>query len=150
MKAFPDVPSVDALFKLPRPDFARIVHAAMRLDDSAYLHWESLRHRTPPDGLSHREWWLALKFRRMNAALAFPSLHGKGGKALTVNRPAPVDAGMARMDRLLAGRVAMPEVTRNPATRELLDEFVGYIRKHEPASKYVPGFERYEKKCGKA
>lgn len=121
MKAIPDAPSVDALFNLPRPDFARIVHAAMQLDDSAYLHWDSLRHRTPPDGLSHREWWLALKFRRMNAALAFPKLHGKGGQALTVNRPARVDAGMARMDRLLAGRVAMPEVTRNPATR---DEYI--------------------------
>ena len=30
----------------------------------------------------------------------------------------------------------------------LLDEFVGYIRKYEGDSSYVPGFERYEKKCG--
>ena len=34
--------------------------------------------------------------------------------------------------------------------KKLLDEFIGYIRKHEPKSTYVPGFERYEKKCGKA
>jgi len=32
----------------------------------------------------------------------------------------------------------------------LLDQFVGYIRKYEGASTYVPGFERYEKKCGKS
>ena len=32
----------------------------------------------------------------------------------------------------------------------LLDEFIGYIRKHEKDSSYVPGFDRYEKKCGKA
>ncbi len=32
----------------------------------------------------------------------------------------------------------------------LLDEFVGYIRKYEKDSTYVPGFERYEKKCGKS
>ena len=31
----------------------------------------------------------------------------------------------------------------------LLDEFVGYIRKYEKDSTYIPGFERYEKKCGK-
>lgn len=31
----------------------------------------------------------------------------------------------------------------------LHDEFVGYIRKYEKDSTYVPGFERYEKKCGK-
>lgn len=121
MKAIPDVPPVDELFRLPRPDLERIIVAGRQLDDSAYLHWDSLRHRTPPDGLSHREWWLALKFRRINAALALPDLRGKRGQALTVNRPARIDAGMARMDRLLAGRVAMPEVTRNPATR---DEYI--------------------------
>ena len=33
--------------------------------------------------------------------------------------------------------------------RALLDEFIGYIRKYEKDSTYVPGFERYEKKCGK-
>ncbi|MEZ5817608.1 MAG: TRAP transporter substrate-binding protein DctP [Hyphomicrobiaceae bacterium] len=32
--------------------------------------------------------------------------------------------------------------------KALLDEFVGYIRKYEKDSTYVPGFERYEKKCG--
>lgn len=34
--------------------------------------------------------------------------------------------------------------------QKLLDEFVGYLRKHEPASKYVPGFDRYEKNCPRA
>jgi TRAP-type C4-dicarboxylate transport system substrate-binding protein len=34
--------------------------------------------------------------------------------------------------------------------KKLLDEFIANVRKHEPASKYMPGFERYEKKCGKA
>lgn len=121
MKPFPDTPLADELFKLPRSDFVRIVNAAMRLDDSTYLHWDSLRHRTPPDGLSHREWWLALKFRRRSTPLVFPNLRGKRGQPLTVNRPARIDAGMARMDRLLAGRVAMPEATRNPATR---DEYI--------------------------
>jgi len=23
-----------------------------------YLHWDELRHRTPPQGLSHEQWWL--------------------------------------------------------------------------------------------
>ena len=32
----------------------------------------------------------------------------------------------------------------------LLDQFIGYIRKHEKNSSYTPGFDRYEKKCGKA
>lgn len=34
--------------------------------------------------------------------------------------------------------------------QKLLDQLIASIRKHEPASTYTPGFELYEKKCGKA
>lgn len=30
----------------------------------------------------------------------------------------------------------------------LLDQFVGYVRQYEKESTYVPGYDRYEKKCG--
>ena len=30
----------------------------------------------------------------------------------------------------------------------LLDQFIAYVRKHEKNSTYVPGYDRYEKKCG--
>jgi hypothetical protein len=29
-----------------------------------YPHWEQLRTRTPPDGMTHEQWWLAVKVRR--------------------------------------------------------------------------------------
>ena len=29
-----------------------------------YLHWDELRHRPPPAGLTHREWWLVEKLAR--------------------------------------------------------------------------------------
>ena len=28
-----------------------------------YLHWDDLRHREPPEGLTLSEWWLGLKLR---------------------------------------------------------------------------------------
>lgn len=31
-----------------------------------YFHWDQLRHRTPPEGLSHEEWWLATKQARLS------------------------------------------------------------------------------------
>lgn len=34
------------------------------LDDSRYWHWDQLRHRPTPDGLTHEEWWLKLKIQR--------------------------------------------------------------------------------------
>jgi len=30
-----------------------------------YFHWDQLRHRPPPEGLSHEEWWLATKQARL-------------------------------------------------------------------------------------
>ena len=32
-----------------------------------YLHWDKLRHLSPPDGINHREWWMVLKLSRMDA-----------------------------------------------------------------------------------
>ncbi|WP_449374011.1 Fic family protein [Arthrobacter psychrolactophilus] len=34
------------------------------IDDSAYFHWDQLRHRTPPQKWTHEDWWLSIKFRR--------------------------------------------------------------------------------------
>ena len=47
-----------------------------------YLHWENLRHRTPPAGLSLDEWWLGLKFARTSAAKPMP-LVGFDGRPFT-------------------------------------------------------------------
>lgn len=35
-----------------------------------YRHWETVRRLSPPEGLSHREWWLGLKFSRMSSSNA--------------------------------------------------------------------------------
>ena len=34
--------------------------------------------------------------------------------------------------------------------RAMLDEFLGYVHEFEKTSTYVPGFERFQKKCGKS
>ena len=30
----------------------------------SYLHWDELRHKTPPPGISHHEWWFGVKLSR--------------------------------------------------------------------------------------
>lgn len=121
MKPIPNAPPFEQVFQLSPERFQRAAAIAQELDDSAYLHWDKLRHLAPPAGLSTQEWWLALKFKRAASRLAFPALRAINHQSLTVTRHARVDAGMARMDRLLAGRLAMPEGTRNEATR---DQFI--------------------------
>lgn len=33
-----------------------------------YEHWDHLRHLTPPEGLNHQQWWLAIKLARNTAS----------------------------------------------------------------------------------
>ena len=46
--------------------------------EGEYPHWEQLRHRTPPTGLSREEWWMAIKFGRRNIGRPLP-LRGPNG-----------------------------------------------------------------------
>lgn len=117
MKPIPDVPAFDALSGLPRDSLRVLMRAARKLEDDDYLHWDKLRHLSPPEGLESLEWWLALKFKRDGSRMTFPELRAVNGRPLTVSRHARIDAGVAQMDRLLAGRVAMPEAARSEATR---------------------------------
>lgn len=117
MKAIPDAPPYRRLFELPADRLGFIAHAAQGLDDAAYLHWDKLRHLAPPQGLDSLEWWLGLKFKRAGSRLQFPQLSATDGTQLSVTRHARLDAGLARLERALAGRVALPEAARSETTR---------------------------------
>jgi Fic family protein len=121
MKPILPAPSLDQLWALPKTRFVTVAERALTLDDAAYLHWDKLRHLPPVDGLSSQEWWLALKWKRSGNRLTFPTLQAIDGRPLSVTRHARLDAAVARMDRLLAGQIAMPEAARNASTR---DQFV--------------------------
>ena len=45
-------------------EVGRLPHLISEVDLSNYLHWDELRYRTPPRGLTHREWWLGIKLYR--------------------------------------------------------------------------------------
>jgi Fic family protein len=121
MKTLPPTPSIDRLFKLPIDAFHKIAQASATLQDNDYLHWDALRFKTPPNGLTAEEWWLALKLKRSSNNITMPLLLAKNGDVLSVARHAKIEAGVARMDRTLAGHVVMHELTRNHATR---DQFI--------------------------
>lgn len=122
MKPIPPVPYGEQWRTIAPERMAAVFAVAARLDDTAYLHWDKLRHLTPPEGLTTLEWWLALKLLKRGAnRLYFPELRATNGRPASLTRHARVDAGVARMDRLLAGRLALPEAVNNTATR---DQFI--------------------------
>lgn len=118
MKAFPETPRLSRLFELPAEAQSRVIAGAQQMQDGSYCHWEKLRHLPAPSGLSSLEWWLALKLKRSFAQVKYPELRAIDGTVAAVTRHASVDAALARMDRLLAGTIEMPDAARNPATRD--------------------------------
>lgn len=59
-------PRYDDLFKefIETPDRMMSLLSPAYLDDSNYYHWDQLRHRPEPEGLTHKEWWFQLKQNR--------------------------------------------------------------------------------------
>ena len=47
--------------------------------DRKYRHWDILRHLTPPHGLTHEEWWCAVKFARQHLYQQVPLKDKEGG-----------------------------------------------------------------------
>lgn len=81
-----------------------------------YLHWDDLRRRPPPAGLSHEEWWLGLKLaRRPDREL--PVTDTEGGLFRYVLTDEALSM-LHRIDQRLAGRIEAPEAVTNEATRD--------------------------------
>ena len=47
-------------------------------DEGRYFHWDDLRYRKPPEGISVEEWWLGLKMHRKSNSRSIPLTDTKG------------------------------------------------------------------------
>jgi Fic family protein len=72
-----------------------------------YLHWDQLRHRTPPADLNHEAWWAGVKLARQSLLKGLP-LVDKHGRPIQFAVPDPVHRALHRIDIQAAGSVAMP------------------------------------------
>ena len=119
--------------KLPRkpPDFTslmqRIAANPGRLDQllaraaggtgDRYLHWDELRWRPAPPGLTHEEWWAAEKIQRIASSQEIP-LRDTSNAAFRYSLPASIQELLHRIDLNAGGRLDMPEQVTNPETRD--------------------------------
>ena len=82
-----------------------------------YLHWDELRRRPPPDGLTHEERWVVEKMGRTVSAQEIP-LRDDSGAPFCYSLPAPVQELLHRIDLSAGGRVGMAAQVTNPETRD--------------------------------
>jgi len=85
--------------------------------DGRYFHWDELRRREPPDGLSPEEWWLGLKLRRSGLLSEVP-LVDEEGKPFAYLLTDPIPERLHEIDRGAGGFIEMPSQITNPETKD--------------------------------
>jgi len=99
------------------------------LVNDAYLHWDELRHRIPPEGLDHEEWWLGLRWARQALLRTLPLLD-KNGQPFTFGSPEPVQIDLHHIDQDAAGKIRSTSSLSTPAhgneflLRSLIEEAI--------------------------
>ncbi|MEN8174796.1 MAG: Fic family protein [Pseudomonadota bacterium] len=91
-----------------------------------YLHWDEIRHRTPPENVaSHEAWWFGIKHARQAISKPLP-FRDKYGKPFVIGMPDPVFQALHRIDRDASGHVAMdvPAVSEEDRDRYLVSSLI--------------------------
>lgn len=82
-----------------------------------YLHWDKLRHLSPPAGFTLEDWWFAIKLQRTGASKPVPLLD-KQGRPFRFCVPDLVQAELHEIDVGAGGSLGVPEPITNPQTRD--------------------------------
>jgi hypothetical protein len=85
--------------------------------DGRYLHWDEVRHRKPPEGLTHEDWWLGLKMRRQASYRTIP-LKDTRGQGFHLAVPDLVADLLHQIDRGGGTFIEIPEQLTNPEQRD--------------------------------
>lgn len=118
-KPYPPTPSFNQLLMaIPPQRLGELMGEGVTpTPEGRYLHWEELRHRPAPEGVTHEEWWLTVLFARStikrNIALTDPA-----GKPFSYCLPPPLLEKLHRLDKSCAGHVALPDPILNENTRD--------------------------------
>jgi Fic family protein len=98
-------PSLESLLsQFPPGRIEAVIQHVNPLPTGQYLHWDELRRRSAPDGLSHLEWWAAVTLARASAFQALPLLD-KHGQSFVFATPSLVAIDLHHIDRDAAGQI---------------------------------------------
>ena len=106
---------------IPEPDLLRrLFQDDLRSPevDGRYLHWDEVRRRPAPDGVSHEAWWWALSFARRQLRKPFPLEDTDSTETFGFSITDVAQRLLHEVDRDASGRIELPEDVTNPANRD--------------------------------
>lgn len=86
-------------------------------DEEEYLSWDKLRYKEPPDGMTHEEWWMGLKFKRRANMRQLP-LEMIGGQPFAYALPDVVLRELDYVSQRASGQIALPEEVVSKTSRD--------------------------------
>lgn len=111
-------PNAQSLLRQINPDeLSLLVERASPLPTGKYLHWDELRHRKAPAGLSHENWWLSVWLARGSMLQELP-FKDKEGNPFRLATPEPLLIHLHHIDRDAAGQIRTPESAPIHESRE--------------------------------
>ncbi len=110
-------PSLPTLLQELNPRLLQRIFTEVSTLPDHYLHWDELRHRTPPADLSHEAWWCGLKLVRQRSTRPLP-LTDSTDKAFRYALPNQVLALLHIIDSQARGQIRMDEQITSPETRD--------------------------------
>lgn len=112
-------PSLDGLFD--REDLevlGKILTSDVKASQRGhYRHWDEIRFREPPEGMSSEDWWFAIKFARRREYHSLP-LADASGNPFIYMMPDKAWERVHKADQRLGGRITLGEEVANPSTRD--------------------------------
>jgi hypothetical protein len=113
----PEKPPSGLAFHTTPEKLTRLLEIGRDDFNAHYLHWDDLRFRNPPEGLTLEEWWFALKFHRTSGSRRVP-LKDKSGNPFQFSVPDLVVDLLHQIDRGGRTFVQIPEQITNAAQRD--------------------------------
>ena len=95
----------------------RLVNVGATLKDGRYLHWDDLRWREPPEGLTVAQWWTGMRFARMQLSRSLELLDTQGGP-FSYSLVDPILESLHDLDLRATGRSAAPAAVLDRTTRD--------------------------------
>lgn len=92
--------------------FSKALNTSITDEKGRYLHWDKLRHLTPPNNFTSEEWWAVIRFKRQNLFTTL-ALFDKSNQPFKFCTPDAVNRDLHWLDMNAAGTISANQPVTN-------------------------------------